>query len=165
MKNVLKLTVLVALILFMACNRDKAAKNEEAKVNNDLGALKIEIPAELKGNTEAVEFIKISESALNEYSKFVDKVYSECGSIIGKSEEELTMSERIKLMKVAGEMAVGMAKYSEHYSQIAIKSLTFDETMTETELAAWATVTDAFATRMTQIEEKYSKLNLNTAEN
>lgn len=162
MKNVLKITVLVALIVFMACNRDKAAKDEAAKADNELGALKIEIPTELKGNTEAVEFIKVSEAALNEYSQFVDKVYSECGSIIGKSEEELTMSERIKVMKVAGELAVGMGKYSVQYAEISEKTLMFNETMTEAELTAWATVTEAFATRMKQIDEKYSKLNMNS---
>ena len=162
MKNVLKITVLVALIVFMACNRDKAAKDEATNADNGLGALKIEIPTELKGNTEAVEFIKVSEAALNEYSQFVDKVYSECGSIIGKSEEELTMSERIKVMKVAGELAVGMAKYSVHYAEISEKTLMFNETMTEAELTAWATVTEAFATRMKQIDEKYSKLNMNS---
>jgi tetrahydromethanopterin S-methyltransferase subunit H len=162
MKNVLKITVLVALIVFMACNREKAAKDEAAKISNELGALKIDIPTELKGNTEAVEFIKVSEAALNEYSQFVDKVYRECSSIIGKSEEELTMSERIKLIKVAGEMAIGMAKYAEHYAQISEKTLMFDETMTEAELTAWATVTEAFATRMKQIDEKYSKLNMNS---
>ncbi len=162
MKNVLKITVLVVLIVFMACNREKAAKDEAAKISNELGALKIDIPTELKGNTEAVEFIKVSEAALNEYSQFVDKVYRECSSIIGKSEEELTMSERIKLIKVAGEMAIGMAKYAEHYAQISEKTLMFDETMTEAELTAWATVTEAFATRMKQIDEKYSKLNMNS---
>jgi len=162
MKNVLKITVLVALIVFMACNRDKAAKDEAAKVSNELGALKIEIPAELKGNTEAVEFIKTSEAALNEYSQFVDKVYRECGSIIGKDEEDLTMSERIKVMKVAGELAIGMGKYAEHYAQIAEKTLMFNENMSESEQVAWATVTEAFATRMKQIDEKYSKLNMNS---
>jgi hypothetical protein len=127
-------------------------------LSGGLEPLKIEVPAELKGNTEAVELIKLSEEAINAYSDLVEKIYAECGTFIHKDAEQLTMNEKIKVMKVAGSMVMGMGEFSMKYAQLAERTNLMQEQMTEEQLAAWATVSVAFEARIKQINEKYEKV-------
>jgi hypothetical protein len=155
MKKIFILVSLSVLIMLSACDKKK---NSTGALSAGLEPLKIEVPAELKGNAEAVELIKLSEEAINAYSDMVEKVYAECGTFIHKEAEQLTMNEKIKVMKVAGTMVMGMGEFSMKYAQLAERTTLMQENMTEEQITAWATVATAFETRINQINEKYEKV-------
>ena len=97
MKQLTKTTFLLLIVLFISsCD----SKNE--KRNPDfLKPLKIEIPKELENNEDAIEFIKSSENAINEFSDNIEELALDGKDILFKDVDEMGAMDKIKLGKMA----------------------------------------------------------------
>ncbi len=94
--TILILFVAVTAILFSSCGNSPSSSGK-------LPPLKIEVPAELKGNPEIVQFIKDSEEAINLYSNTAEDLAEDCKEFVGKNEEDLTMLDKVKMVSVLGQ--------------------------------------------------------------
>ncbi|MBN1768786.1 MAG: hypothetical protein JW842_09775 [Prolixibacteraceae bacterium] len=147
--------VMIVFVAFMAsCNNKKANKVET------MPPLAVEIPAELQENPEIVKFIRASEKSINEFANKVESFYIENPDLLTKDVEEMSMVEKLKVMKVAGEMAIAFGEFSMHYAEMNTKMENFEEMMDEEQIAAMSTVGEAFEKRMKLLEERLDKIKL-----
>ena len=145
--------VMIVFVAFMAsCNNKKANKVET------MPPLAVEIPAELQENPEIVKFIRASEKSINEFANKVESFYIENPDLLTKDVEEMSMVEKLKVMKVAGEMAIAFGEFSMHYAEMNTKMENFEEMMDEEQIAAMSTVGEAFEKRMKLLEERLDKI-------
>ena len=135
--------------LVISCQSDKTAKGDY------LPDLKIEVPAALKDNADAVTFIDQSSTALNHWSKSLEDLVVECQPYIGKKEAELSPVEKVKLGKLMmefmsqmGKLAVKSAEMDQQYTQI-------EYGLTDDEQKALTAVMDAFNKRIDEINARY----------
>jgi len=144
---------MIVFVAFMAsCNNKKANKVET------MPPLAVEIPAELQENPEIVKFIRASEKSINEFANKVESFYIENPDLLTKDVEEMSMVEKLKVMKVAGEMAIAFGEFSMHYAEMNTKMENFEEMMDEEQIAAMSTVGEAFEKRMKLLEERLDKI-------
>lgn len=155
MKN-LKQTVIAFIVvpmLLMSCSGNSSKNSSEA--DQKLGKLKVEIPAELNDKPEVVNYINGMNEVADEYALIIDQVMDEAGHLVGVPEEDLTMMQKIKLVKLTAEVAskstVTMAKWAEYQEQ----RVAIEEQMTDEELEALNTVWTRFEERIKQIDNKY----------
>lgn len=145
--------VMIVFVAFMAsCNNKKANKVET------MPPLAVEIPAKLQENPEIVKFIRASEKSINEFANKVESFYIENPDLLTKDVEEMSMVEKLKVMKVAGEMAIAFGEFSMHYAEMNTKMENFEEMMDEEQIAAMSTVGEAFEKRMKLLEERLDKI-------
>ncbi|HPR62409.1 MAG TPA: hypothetical protein PLF35_15740 [Prolixibacteraceae bacterium] len=148
-----KITFLfVLLITFMV-----ACKNNSNSGFINADPLKIEIPDEIKGDKELVSFIRESEKSINEFALSIEKLYAEDPKLMQKEEEDMSMFEKLKLLKVAGEMAVLFGEFSTNYAEMNEKMGNYELSMTDDQAVALQTVADAFEKRMLLLEERIKK--------
>jgi len=146
--NYLLIFILFAGVLY-------SCKSEKEPKYNYLPDLKVEIPASLKDNPEAIEFINGSSQALNEWSKNLEDLVIECQPYVGKEESELSAMDKLKLGKLMmefmsdmGRFAVKAAEMDQHFTQI-------EDGLTEGQQQAFVTVMNAFKTRIEEINTRY----------
>ena len=120
-----------------------------------LPPFKIEVPAELKGNKEIVQFIKESEEAINLYSNTAEELAHDCRDFIGKEEEDLNMLDKVKMVAALGQFTANFSQFAVKYGEMLEQTQVLEKGLSEEQTAALATVMEAFKTRMEQIEEKY----------
>lgn len=97
MQQLVKTLFVYYIMIFMiSCDGHKEKRNPEF-----LAPLTIEIPSELVGNTDAIDFIKSSEIAINEFSDNIEKLAFEGKTILSKNVDEMDSFDQIKLGKMA----------------------------------------------------------------
>lgn len=144
--------LLIGLFAFML-----AACGSKNNADNRLGKLKLEIPSELKDKPEAVAYIKGMNKVVDDYAMIIDNALKDVGDLVGKSEDELSMLEKMRLIKATGEITIGaapiMAKWVKYMEEreLLINQLSNDE------LIAMESSWKRLEQRMKQIEEKYSQ--------
>jgi len=149
MKNLFKLVILLSLAaLSPSCGNSPSSSAK-------LPPLKIEVPSELKGNKEIVQFIKNSEDAINIYSNSAKELAEDCKDFIGKDENDLSVLDKVKMVAAFGQFTANFAQFATKYSEITEQTQLLEEGLTEEQTAALATVMEAFKQRMEQLEEKY----------
>jgi hypothetical protein len=134
---------------FAACSNTTVADNK-------LGKLKLEIPAVLKDKPEAVAFIKGMNVVVDDYAVLIDNALSDVGELAGKSEEELSMFENIRLLKATGEIVIGAAPILVKWGEYMEKRELLNEQLTKDELYAMESSLKRMEQRMAQIEKKYT---------
>lgn len=155
MKN-LKQAIIAFIVpmLLMSCSGNSSKKSSEA--DKKLGKLKVEIPAELNDKPEVVNYINGMNEVADEYALIIDQIMDEAGHLAGVPEEDLTMMQKIKLVKLTAEVAtkstVTMAKWAEFQEQ----RIAIEEQLTDAELEALNAVWTLFEERMMQIDKKYN---------
>lgn len=152
MKKLSYIVIIVFAAFFVSCSNKKANKVET------MPPLAVEIPAELQENTEIVKFIRASEKSINEFANNVESFYIENPDLLTKDVEEMSMVEKLKVMKVAGEMAISFGEFSLHYAEMNNEMENFEEMMDEEQIAAMATVGEVFEKRMKLLEERLDKI-------
>ena len=148
-----KLTYLLLIgivaVGFVACG----GKNN---VDNKLGKLELQIPAELKDKPEAIAFIKGMNEVVDDYAMLIDNALSDVGDLAGKREEELSMFENIRLIKATGEITIGATPIMAKWVNYIEKRESLNEQLTTDELIALENSWKRLEQRMTQIENKYT---------
>lgn len=152
MKKLSYIVMIVFVAFMVSCNNKKANKVET------MPPLAVEIPAKLQENPEIVKFIRASEKSINEFANKVESFYIENPDLLTKDVEEMSMVEKLKVMKVAGEMAIAFGEFSMHYAEMNTKMENFEEMMDEEQIAAMSTVGEAFEKRMKLLEERLDKI-------
>ena len=148
-----KLTYLLLIgfvaVMLSACGSENSADNK-------LGKLELEIPAELKDNPEAIAYIKGMNKVVDDYAVIIDNALEDVGDLAGKSEDELSMLENMRLLKATGEIAIGAAPIMTKWVSYMEEREKLDKQLTAEELVALESSWKRLEQRMTQIEEKYS---------
>lgn len=156
MKNLKSITafLVVASMIMTSCGGNSSKKS--SKADQKLGKLKVEIPAKLKSKPEVVSYINGMHEVADEYALIIDKIMEEAGHLVGVPEEDLTMMQKLKLVKLTAEVAtkttVTMAKWAEFQEQ----RISIEEQLTDAELEALNAVWTRFEERMMQIDKKYN---------
>ncbi len=138
-------------VLLNACNDAKEKRNKDF-----LTPLKIEIPKELAKNTETVEFIQSSESAINEFSDNIEELAIEGKDILSKNTEDLNAMDKIKL----GKMAIHFVSNSTQMVSTLQKVQLYVENaesngLDESQIRAFESVQKAMDKRISEINNKY----------
>jgi len=85
MKQLTKITILfIVVILITSCNNDKKERNP-----NFLAPISIEIPDDVKNDTELVEVIESSEKAINEFSDNIEQLAIDGKEILNKRKKNI----------------------------------------------------------------------------
>ena len=151
--TILILLVAVTAILFSSCGNTPSSSGK-------LPPLKIEVPAELNGNPEIVQFIKDSEEAINLYSNTAEDLAEDCKEFVGKNEEDLTMLDKVKMVSVLGQFTANFAQFAAKYGEMMDQTEVLENGLNDEQAAALATVMEAFKQRMEQLEAKYKDINV-----
>lgn len=145
---------IIAFFTFtFSCSR--SAKKTEA--DNKLGKIEVDIPASLKGKPQVVTYIHDMNKIADDYAMLIDQVLSDVGRFEKKEADNLSVMDKIKLMKVSAEVGFKsidiMSKWGDYHS----KARLFKEELSEDEVVALESVLKRFEERMKQIEKKHSK--------
>ena len=154
MNNKLKIfaVLLVLSAAIFACSGGKSKRN-----SNALPPLKIEISDEIKNDVELTQLVKSSESAINEFSDNMEQLAIDGKDILTVPEEDQTVMDGLKTAKL-------MVQFISNSTQLAATIEKFDnyvnskkeqEIINDTQLKALEQVSEAFETRMNQLNEKY----------
>lgn len=147
-------TKLIFLFLSFAIFLSPSCGNSPSP-SGKLPPFKIEVPAEIKGNKEIVQFIKDSEEAFNLYSNTAEELAYDCRDFIGKKEEDLNMLDRVKMVAALGQFTANFSQFAVKYGEMMEQTQILEKGLNEEQTVALATVMESFKTRMEQIEEKY----------
>lgn len=147
------LVIITTSMLWYSCGGDKKKTVADSK----LGKLEVEIPQSLKDKPDVVNYIHDMNKIADDYAMIIDQVLSDFKGYDSKDMENLSMMDKIKLMKVSAEVGFKsldiMSKWGEYHNKVNL----FKEDLTEDETVALESVLKRFEERMKQIEEKHSK--------
>jgi hypothetical protein len=144
--------ILISMIL-MSCSGGSSKKSSMA--DNKLGRLKVDIPAELNDKPEVVNYILGMNEVADEYALIIDKIMDEAGHLIGVPEEELSMTQKIKLLKLTTDVAMQSTMTMAKWADFQAQRTEMEVEMSDEELEALASVWTRFEERIMQIDEKY----------
>lgn len=153
MKQILSFLLLVVLCMSISCSSNQKSESK-------IPPLLVEIPDELKDKPEIVDFIRSSERSINRFAESIEKSYMENPGIWQKETEDLSMVEKLKVLKVAGEMAVAFGEFSVSYALMNEKMGQFEEQLNDDQLLALATVGNAFEERIKLLEKRLEKIGV-----
>lgn len=131
------------------------SNNKKRTSNNTLPPLKIEIPKELKDNKEAVQFIKISEITINEWSNTLEELFQKTEEYANVPEENLSMMDKMKLAKIGMEFVGKMAEFGSKITEIESTASAIENGLSEEELLAFEVAQKAFKNRIEELGKKY----------
>lgn len=149
----LTLAVLTISMFTFSCTNN----SQKSAADQKLGKLDVEIPASLKNKPEVVTYIHDMNEIADAYATMIDKVLSDLGGFEKKDMENLSMMDKIKLMKASSEVGIKsidiLAKWGDYHNRqnILLEDLTDDEAL------ALESVLKRFEERMNQIEKKHSR--------
>ncbi|MEN8185784.1 MAG: hypothetical protein ABFR05_01510 [Bacteroidota bacterium] len=148
-----KILLFIFIITVISCNVDKENRNPDL-----LEPLDIEIPQELADNTEAVEFIRSSENAINELSDNIEELVIGGKDILSRNAEDLEALDKMKL----GKMTVQFVSNSTLMANELEKMQKYTESsrskgLNEAQIIAFKSVEKAIENRMVLISTKYQK--------
>lgn len=143
--------------LFIAVLLNSCGDNKNEERNKDfLTPLKIEIPTELAENTEAVEFIQSSESAINEFSDNIEELAIEGKDILSKKTEELDAMDKIKLGKMAIHFVSNSTQMASALQNVQLYIENAESNgLKESQIKTLENVEKAMENRITEINNKY----------
>lgn len=154
-----KLTILlVAITLLYACGNNR---NETEK----LGEIKVEIPVELKGNKQVLNYIEGVTGVANSYAALVDDMFDDVGEYAGMDESELSMMDKLKLVRATGEMTIKSAEIMSKWSKFTDMRMELDKQLSDAEVEALNQVWKQFEQRMEQVHAKHCQAFENSKEN
>jgi len=164
---VFALSLIIVSFVFISCASDEAKKSENAshckkeevkcKEESKIEHFNVEIPDELKDKPEVIEYINAMNLLANEYANMVESIYIEAGDLAGVPEEQLSFSQKMKLVKIAGKSAVKLSSSMAKWVEYQEKRNVIEKDLTEAELDALSVVWKNFEMRMSEIEKKYNK--------
>lgn len=147
------LSVLAFLLFTTSC----ADNSKKTVADSKLGTIDVEIPQSLKGKPEVVAYIHDMNRIADDYAILIDQVLTDLSGFENKDMENLSMMDRIKLMKVSSEVGFKsmdiMSKWGDYHNKVSF----FKEDLTDDEVLALEGVLKRFEERMKQIEKKHSK--------
>lgn len=146
------------LFLFVAFGFLSSCTDKKSNKVETIPPLAVEIPAELQNDPEVVKFIRASEKSINDFANKVEKFYLQNPDLLNKDTEEMSMFEKLKVMQVAGEMAISFGEFSIHYAEMNTKIENYEQVMDEQQVAALAAVGEAFKERMLLLEQRLEKI-------
>ena len=152
MKQLTKIVFLLLIVLFISsCNSKKEKRNPAF-----LKPLKIEIPQELESNIDAIEFIKISENTINEFSDNIEELALDGKDVLFKDMEEMGTMDKIKL----GKMAVQFVSNSTQMADVLIKAQKYVEDaktngLDENQIKSLEIIEKTLENRIAEINNKY----------
>ena len=143
-----------ALLLFTFSCSDKSQKTA---ADSKLGTIDVEIPESLKDKPEVVTYIHDMSRIADDYALLIDQVLTDLDGFEKKDMDNLSMMEKIKLMKVSSEVGFKsidmISKWGDYHNKMNV----YKEGLTEDEALALEGVVKRFEARMKQIEKKHSK--------
>lgn len=150
---IFNLSVLAFLLFITSC----ADKSQKTAADSKLGTIEVEIPQSLKGKPEVVAYIHDMNRVADDYAILIDQVLTDLSGFEKKDMENLSMMDKIKLMKVSSEVGFKsmdiMSKWGDYHNKMSF----FKEDLTDDETLALEGVLKRFEERMNQIEKKHAK--------
>lgn len=153
MKNIFNraIVLFLASLVLISCSSDK-------KRNVDfLPPISIQIPDEIKGDTELVKVINSSEKAIYELSDNLEQLIVDSKEVLDKKEEERSLMDNLKVGKIMVEFVSNSAElgklideFDNYKKEQEAKGL-----INDTQLKALEKVGESFEKRMQQINKKY----------
>jgi len=119
-------------------------------------ALRIEIPDVLVNNTDAIEFIKSSEKAINEFSDNIEEMALNGNEILSKNREKLQTADKLKTGKMAVQFvsnSTEMAYVIESYQKYIESAKSNGFTNAQIKSLKW--IGKAMRERADKIDNKY----------
>ena len=153
MKKILKRTI----VLFLACLVLAACSSDKKRNVDFLPPISIQIPEEIKGDTELVKVINSSEKAINELSDNLEQLIVDSKEVLDKKEEERSLMDNLKIGKHMVEFVSNSSElgkliddFDNYKKEQAAQGL-----INDTQLKALEKVGESFSERMKQINKKY----------
>lgn len=156
-RNLYSIMSIAAMLLLSFALTACGGKKEENKADKKLGKLEVEIPAELKDNPEAVEYINGMVEVADDYALLVDELFEECGEYVGMEEEDLKMKDKLKITAATANYALSVGEIMLKWGEYESKRVEMYEEMTEDDIEAMKVVYEHVEKRFEQIEEKYQE--------
>ncbi len=160
MKNVM-IILLCLTVTLTACWSDESS---EVAIDR-LPPLEIQIPAELESKTEVVDFIKRSEKSINDWTRKIEDLIADYQPYAGKSDEELTMREKIKVASIAGRFVANSFKLLADVAEFESEAQRLENNFTKEEEKAFEVVLHSFVKRIEELNERYEKYGEQLGEN
>lgn len=151
-------TALVISFLLFSCTSD-------TKKADYLPKLVVEIPETLKDSPEAVEFINTSTETLNEWSIVFEDLVIECEPFAGKTEEELSTMDKLKLGKIMMDFMANMGQFAVKMAEMEQSVTMIEDGLNEEEAEALSVVMESFEKRMEEIGAKYEDFGKEGSDN
>jgi len=155
MKQLIKPIFLLLIVLFISSCNSKLEKRNP----NFLQPLSIEIPDDVKNDTELVGIIESSEKAINEFSDNIERLAIDGKDFLKKSKsgEEVSIMDQLKVGKLmlefasnSTQMVASMEKFNTYVESKKGQGIINDE-----QLKALEQVGKYFEERIDQINKKY----------
>lgn len=144
--------IAISMVTYSCSNNSK-----KTVADDKLGKVEVEIPASLKNKPEVVSYIHDMNKIADDYAMLIDQVLSDIGGFEKKDMDNLSMMDKIKLMKVSAEVGFKsidiMSKWGDYHNKVNF----FKEDLSEDEIVALEAVLKRFEIRMAQIEKRHSK--------
>ncbi len=150
MKSIILKGAMLLMISFLvfSCSSEK-------KKANYLPELIIEVPESLKDNPEAVEFIDASSETLNLWSVTFEDLVVECEPFAGKTEEELSTMDKLKLGKIMMKFMANMGQFAVKVAEMEQSVTMIEDGLNQEEAEALMLVMNTFEKRIEEIGDKY----------
>ncbi len=148
------LTVISIMFLALSCGSDTI---EETKADKKFGKLEVEIPDELKDKPELVKYIKDMNIIADDYAMLFDKLIEDTGEYVGKKDEDLVLSDKMKLATAAAEYAMGSAEVFVKWGKCSEKRMDLEKDLNDEEIEALGKTYERFEKRIKQIEERHKE--------
>lgn len=146
MKPKIKLLVLLMMLVLVSCKK-------KPPVPEWVPPLSINIPIVLENLPEVVHYIKESEKTINEFSATIEKINQENYQIISKTDQNMSMGDKIKFMAVAGQVSMCHNEFANNYVTINTQIISLKSSLPEEQLSALLTVEQIFESRKNQLED------------
>jgi len=153
MKQLTKITILfIVVILITSCNNDKKERNP-----NFLAPISIEIPDDVKNDTELVEVIESSEKAINEFSDNIEQLAIDGKEILNKKEEEYSLTDGIKAGKLMLQFVSNSTQMTTAFEEFGtyVDNKKDQGIINDQQFKALEEVSSLFEKRIVQINIKY----------
>jgi len=139
--------MLLATVFFMSCSLNRKG--------NYLPPIKIEIPEILENNAEVSNFIEQSTVAINDWAIILEDLVVECAPYIGKTEVELSATEKEKLGKAMMDFVANMGEFAVKMAELEQTASTIEYNLSEEELEPWKLINTQFKNRIDELNKKY----------
>ncbi len=153
------LMIAVSAFLFSCSSDEESTVNNESSSGDKLPPLKVEIPAELKGNKDAEELIITGTEMINTFSNTMEDIIQDNENLIGKDSEDLSFMEQIQVGKIVVQLVAKMAVYAPKVIELQSNIDNLKQGMSEEERKALEKIGLEFEQRMDEINKKYEYLN------
>ena len=139
--------VMISVVVFLSCSLEKEG--------NYLTPIKHEIPELLENNIEVVTFIQQNTKDLNNWAIVLEDLVVQCEPYIGKSESELSDTDKQKLGKIMMDLVANMGQFSVYVAEMQQNESTIEYDLNEKELQAFTLIKNQFDIRVEEINTKY----------